>query len=168
MTAGSNAASGKAAAALALHRFGFGPVGDSIDRIAADPRGALLADLDRPNAGRLNVDLTSSGEAARELFDFRATQQAKQKLAQRAKKAAEADGMTPTGAAAEKNETLSDAAAPGIKEPPLPQKLIQAEARARFAAAAHCRYRLCRTAGVVLVEPFLCLRRQDHCHGRPL
>ena len=36
-------AQGKAAAALALHRFGFGPAGDSMAAIAAiagDPRGA--------------------------------------------------------------------------------------------------------------------------------
>jgi len=43
--------SGKAAAALGLHRFGFGPRADTIETIAADPRGALLADLERPNAG---------------------------------------------------------------------------------------------------------------------
>ena len=51
MTAGDKARLGKEAAALALHRFGFGPAGDSIAAIAADPRGALLADLDRPGAG---------------------------------------------------------------------------------------------------------------------
>ena len=34
-------------AALALHRFGFGPVAGSIAAIADDPRGAVLADLDR-------------------------------------------------------------------------------------------------------------------------
>jgi uncharacterized protein (DUF1800 family) len=157
MTAGSNAASGKAAAALALHRFGFGPAGDSIDRITADPRGAVLADLDRPNAGRLNVDLPSSGEAARELFDFRATQQAKQKLAQRAKKAAEADGMTPTAAAAEKNETLSDVAAPGIKEPPLPQGSSRRKPR-RVSPPPLRRISALSNGCVVLVEPFLRLR----------
>jgi uncharacterized protein (DUF1800 family) len=37
-------------AALALHRFGFGPVAGSIAAIADDPRGALLADLERPSA----------------------------------------------------------------------------------------------------------------------
>jgi uncharacterized protein (DUF1800 family) len=44
-------ARGKEAAALALHRFGFGPAADSIAAIAADPQGALLADLERPQAG---------------------------------------------------------------------------------------------------------------------
>jgi uncharacterized protein (DUF1800 family) len=40
-------------AALALHRFGFGPVAGSIAAIADDPCGALLADLERPGAGRV-------------------------------------------------------------------------------------------------------------------
>ena len=59
------AAHGPEAAALALHRFGFGPVGDSISAIANDPRGALLADLDRPGAGQIAAVLPSSAEAAR-------------------------------------------------------------------------------------------------------
>ena len=37
--------SGTAAAALGLHRFGFGPLADTISAIASDPRGALLAGL---------------------------------------------------------------------------------------------------------------------------
>ena len=40
--------SAKAEAALALHRFGMGPRPGSIDKIASDPRGALLAELDSP------------------------------------------------------------------------------------------------------------------------
>src|SRR3977135_4440824 len=43
----------KAQAALALHRFGLGPRPGSIAAIASDPRGALLAELDKPNAGRI-------------------------------------------------------------------------------------------------------------------
>ena len=86
MTAG-----GKEAAALALHRFGLGPAGDGIAAIAADPRGALLADLERPQAGFVAANLPSGGELAREVFDFRAEQTAKQKLALRAQKQAEAE-----------------------------------------------------------------------------
>ena len=90
MTASGKAISGTEAAALALHRFGLGPAGDSITALADDPRGAMLADLDRPNAGRLDAaGLPSSGEAAREIFDFRAAQSAKQKLALRVQKEAE-------------------------------------------------------------------------------
>ena len=53
MSAKSGLSSGKTAAALGLHRFGFGPVGETIAAIAADPRGALLADLERPGAGQI-------------------------------------------------------------------------------------------------------------------
>src|SRR5207344_3113305 len=68
-------------AALALHRFGFGPVTGSIAAIADDPREALLADLERPGAGRVAAaHLPNSGQAARALFEFRAEQQAKEKL----------------------------------------------------------------------------------------
>ena len=84
-------ARGKEAAALALHRFGFGPAGNAIAAIAADPQGALLADLERPQAGLVAANLPSSGEQAREVFDFRAEQSAKQKLALRAQKQVEAE-----------------------------------------------------------------------------
>jgi uncharacterized protein (DUF1800 family) len=40
-------------AALALHRFGFGPRVGSIAAIASVPRGALLADLDRLGVGQI-------------------------------------------------------------------------------------------------------------------
>ena len=44
-------------AALALHRFGLGPrpgtVPGSIAAVASDPRGALLAELDKPGAGQI-------------------------------------------------------------------------------------------------------------------
>ena len=44
-----------AEAALALHRFGLGPRTGSVAAIASDPRGALVAELDRPNAGRITT-----------------------------------------------------------------------------------------------------------------
>ena len=71
------------AAAIALHRFGLGPRSGSIAAIAADPKGALLAELDRPNAGQIaEPTLLSSGQAAREAFAFNQKRQAQQ-LAQR-------------------------------------------------------------------------------------
>ncbi len=127
-------ARGQEAAALALHRFGFGPVGDSIAAIADDPRGALLADLERPAAGRLDTALPSSAEAARAVFDFRAEQRAKQKLAQRVQKAADADSQVQATSDLAKVTMLN--AAPSAQKPPLPQQLIQGEAKARFDAAA--------------------------------
>ena len=36
---------GKANAALCLHRFGVGPRAGSIEAIASDPRGALIAEI---------------------------------------------------------------------------------------------------------------------------
>ena len=126
-------ARGKEAAALALHRFGFGPVGDSITAIAGDPRGALLADLDRASSARISVSLPSSGEAARAVFDFRAEQQAKQKLAQRIQKATDADGEAQ--AISDFAKTMLMDAGPAAQKPPLPQQIIQSEAKARFDAA---------------------------------
>jgi len=43
----------KAQAALALHRFGFGPRPGDISAIASDPRGAVLADL-KTGAGQID------------------------------------------------------------------------------------------------------------------
>ncbi len=132
MSVGGKAVSGKQAAALALHRFGFGPVGDQINAIAADPRGALQADLDRPAAGELKVDLPSSAAAARAVFDFQAQRRAQQILAQRAQKEADANDSRPDMADA------GNAVAPPQQpnQPPLPQQLILNEAKARFDAAA--------------------------------
>jgi uncharacterized protein (DUF1800 family) len=132
-------ARGKEAAALALHRFGFGPAGDLIAAIAADPRGALVADLDRPAAGSIPTNLPTSAVAARRVSDFRAEEQAKQKLAQRAKKEAEANGAAPgmsdTVVQAALAATPPGQKTPENKEPPLPQQLLLGEAKARFDAA---------------------------------
>ena len=124
---------GSEAAALALHRFGFGPAGDSIAAIAADPRGAVLADLDRPQAGRLDVDLSSSAVAVRAVFDFQAERRAQQKLALRVQRASEAEGDA---------RAIMESAKPGMPparpqqhQPPLPQQLIMNEAKARLDAA---------------------------------
>jgi uncharacterized protein (DUF1800 family) len=131
MSGNDRAVSGREAAALALHRFGFGPLGDQIAAIAADPRGALLADLNRPAAGELKVDLPSSAQAARAVFDFQAERRARQILARREQKEAEANGAPGMSDAV-------DAAAlprkPG--QPPLPQQLLLNEAKARCDAAA--------------------------------
>jgi uncharacterized protein (DUF1800 family) len=62
-------------AVLALHRFGFGPRADA--KLAADPRGALLAELERPRAGRIDdPSLLTSAEAAQALRDFRQVRKA--------------------------------------------------------------------------------------------
>jgi uncharacterized protein (DUF1800 family) len=76
-------------AALALHRFGFGPRAGTIAAIASDPRGALLAELDKPNASKIpDAGLMSSGAASRMTSDFIAARAAKQKLETKRQEAA--------------------------------------------------------------------------------
>src|SRR5215831_11429828 len=138
-------------AARALHRFGFGPAAGSIAAIADDPRGALLADLERLGAGRVAAaNLPNSGQAARALFESRAERLAKEKLVQRAKKEAEAkeaeakakgmlggtadgDAMNPNG-----NAQTGKPEAPQNQQnqqPSLPAQLVQNEAKVRIEAA---------------------------------
>jgi len=114
-------------AALALHRFGFGPRGDAIAKISVDPRGALLAELDRPNIARIDDPaLLGSAEAAGAAFDFRQERKA-QRLAQRANQANQAMAPSESNAAAAPNPEKPRNPGPG-----LPQQLYLAEAKARF------------------------------------
>jgi uncharacterized protein (DUF1800 family) len=81
--------SAKAEAALALHRFGMGPRPGSIAAIEADPRGALIAELERPSAGQLAAaSLPSSAKAYRTVADANARRQARAIVAKRAQEAA--------------------------------------------------------------------------------
>ena len=74
----------KLRAALALHRFGFGPAPGSIEAIGDDPRGTMLADLERPDAGLVAAPgLPGTAAEARAFFEYRAKQLAERKLAQR-------------------------------------------------------------------------------------
>jgi uncharacterized protein (DUF1800 family) len=108
-------------AALALHRFGFGPRTGSIEEIAADPRGALIADLDKPGAGQIaNADLPTSGAANRAVFEYNAERNANQK---RTKRDAAQATMEATPAQPEAM--------------PLPRQLFRAEAKARIDAAVN-------------------------------
>src|ERR1700736_2004643 len=103
----------KAEAALALHRFGFGPRAGSIAAIASDPRGALLAELDRPGAGRIgDPDLLTSGEAARAAFNFRQERKA-QRLAERAQREAAKNTPPPATASAQEPAMAAKPVAPG-------------------------------------------------------
>lgn len=129
----------KAEAALALHRFGFGPRAGSIAAIASDPRGALMAELDRPGAGRIaDPDLLSGGEAARAAFNFRQERKA-QRLADRAEREA---AKNAPAAAAEKSASSDAVTQGGAPAPPkpnpqpgVPQQLYLEEAKARIDAA---------------------------------
>jgi uncharacterized protein (DUF1800 family) len=114
----------KTQAAFALHRFGFGPRPGGLDRIASDPRGALLAEL-RPGAGQIsNPGLLSSGAAARQAFEFRQERKAERKekkLRDAATKMAPNADQAPTPASG------------GMI--PVPQQIYFTEAKARYEAA---------------------------------
>src|SRR5476651_1479199 len=137
----------KTSAATALHRFGFGPRAGSIASVAADPRGAMLAELDRPGAGRIaDSDLLTTGEAARAAFDFRqerkaqrlavrAESEAKQAEAKKVADDAKASGKTDMAQAEMKQgdgaptEAMQAAPAKANPGPGIPQQIYLEEAK---------------------------------------
>jgi uncharacterized protein (DUF1800 family) len=140
--------------AFALHRFGFGPRADSTAKLAADPRGALLAELDRPGAGVINdPKLLTSAEAAQAQRDFRQVRKAARLVERSAQAAAPQPAQTlPRGkpdmqsadmqsadkqaAAAMKPPADAKPAAAPNPGPGLPQQLLLEEGKARIGAAA--------------------------------
>src|SRR5439155_13644024 len=121
------AADPKAEAALALHRFGLGPRAGSIAGIASDPRGALLAELDRAGAGRINnPDLLTSGAAARAAFAY---QQAQRAARQAERAAQQANAPSGAGSAEMRDQSAAPAARPN-PGPGVPQQIYLAEAKA--------------------------------------
>ena len=132
-------------AALALHRFGFGPRADSIAKFASDPRGALLAELDRPGAGLIaDPNLLTSAEAAQAQRDFRQVRKAARLLERQGPPPARGKpgpDMPPTA------DMQSRDAQPDMKSPAdgksaaapnpanLPQQVLLEEAKARIGAA---------------------------------
>jgi len=125
-------------AALALHRFGLGPRPGSITTIASDPTAALVADLDRPNAGEISAaGLLSSGAITRATVQFNAERTAKERLEARrreeAKAAAQAGQMA---AEAGMMETADKPANPQQPQPETPMlQNLYAEAKAHFEVA---------------------------------
>jgi uncharacterized protein (DUF1800 family) len=128
----------KVEATLALHRFGLGPRVGSIAAIASDPRGALLAEISSPGAGRINDPaLPTSGEGARAAFKF-AQEQRAVRLAERAARDTNSANARNGGAPSEMSspETAAPAApARPNTGPGVPQRLYLDEARARIHAA---------------------------------
>lgn len=124
-------ADGKTLASLALHRFGLGPRKGSIASIASDPRGALIAELDRAGAGQIaNGALLASAPALRAVADFNAERRAKQILIARAQKDAERSRT-------EAGEADAAPAMPGMADPApnVGQQIYLSEVRARLDAA---------------------------------
>ena len=130
--------SAKAEAVLALHRFGMGPRPGSIAAIESDPRGALIAELERPSASEIAASgLPSSAKAYRAVTDANAKRQAKAVLARKeqdAKRQQMADAASMTeGTAQGRDEMATKTAADAIPDPG--RQIYLEEARVRIAAA---------------------------------
>ena len=119
----------KGAAALALHRFGLGPRAGSIAAIASDPRGALLAELEKPGIGQIaNAELLSAAQATRAVFNFRQERQARLIAQRKAEEERKESGMS-----MESMDAKPDADLPAAEA--VPQQNFQREVKARFDAA---------------------------------
>ena len=131
-----------AQAALALHRFGFGPKAGAIASIASDPRGALIAELDKKGAGLIGAPhLMGSSAASRAVLEFNAERQARERLERRKREQQEHAGG-PQGMQPTVQPALPPAPAPVANQaktapppPPLPQRIFLDEAKARIDAA---------------------------------
>ena len=138
--------SAKADAVLALHRFGAGPRPGSIAAIGGDPRGALIAELDRPLGLSAAASLPPSAKAYRTVADANARRTARAKQAQQAKKqqmasADQAQGQPEgqaQGYAQEKDaaEMAAKQAADAIPDPGRPMYLQEAKLRTEAALGA--------------------------------
>lgn len=137
--------SAKAAAVLALHRFGMGPRPGSIAAVGTDPRGALIAELDRPLALNAAASLPTSAKAYRTVADANARRTARAKQAQQqAKKqqmAAAAPAMSEDhtqtqGQEKDAAEMAAKQAAEAVPDPGRPIYLQEAKLRTEAALAA--------------------------------
>jgi uncharacterized protein (DUF1800 family) len=128
----------KGAAALALHRFGLGPRAGAIAAIASDPRGALLAELDKPGAGQVaDKDMLTAAQGARLAFGYNQEQRAKQ-IAQRIseeQRKTSAAVMTPMEEPKDDPASMALPEPPAPKQPTPPQQNVNREIKARIDAA---------------------------------
>ena len=137
----SSAAAAKAL--LALHRFGMGPRPGSIDAIAADPREALIAELDHPPLLPVTASaLPSSAAAYRAVADANAKRQAKIILAKRAADRAKQQqmGASPAmadGSAQDASDIALKAAAEAVPDPGRQIYLDEAKLRTEAALTAN-------------------------------
>ncbi|SIO13652.1 Uncharacterized conserved protein, DUF1800 family [Bradyrhizobium erythrophlei] len=129
--------SAKAEAVLALHRFGMGPRPGSIAAIGADPRGALIAELERSSPSQIALPGLSSAKAFRAVNDANAKRQAKAILARKEQDAktqqmAQAPAMT-EGSTPGAGEMAAKMAAEAVPDPG--RQIYLEEARIRTEAA---------------------------------
>jgi uncharacterized protein (DUF1800 family) len=131
--------SAKAEAALALHRFGMGPRPGSIAAILSDPRGALLAELERPSAGEVAATaLPSSSKAFRAVADANAKRQARAIVAAREQREAKKQQMAEAPSMMEGGEQAAGATAARIAAEAVPdpgRPIYLEEAKVRIGAA---------------------------------
>ena len=129
--------SAKAEATLALHRFGMGPRPGSIAAIEADPRGALIAELERPSVAEIAATaLPSSAKAFREVTDAYAKRQAKAIVAKReqeAKRKQMSEAASMMEGAAQGAGEMAAKIAEAVPDPGRP--IYLEEAKVRIAAA---------------------------------
>jgi uncharacterized protein (DUF1800 family) len=127
----------KGAAALALHRFGLGPRAGSIAAIASDPRGALLAELEKPGAGQAIGDgLLTASQAARAAFSFAQKRQAQQIASRMTDEQRLATGVQPNAMEMKTEEPNMAAPQPGVApQPDPPAQNVFREVKARIDAA---------------------------------
>lgn len=137
--------SAKAAAVLALHRFGMGPRPGSIAAIGTDPRGALIAELDRPLALSAASSLPTSAKAYRTVADANARRTARAKQAQQQAKKQQMAAAAPAtsedqtqtqGQEKDAAEMAAKQAADAIPDPGRPIYLQEAKLRTEAALAA--------------------------------
>jgi uncharacterized protein (DUF1800 family) len=134
--------SAKAEAALALHRFGMGPRPGSIAAIEADPRGALIAELERPSTSLAAAStLPASAKAFRTVNEANAKRQAKTILAAKAQQEAKRQQMAEAPAMMEGSEqattaTAAKAAAEAVPDPGRGFYLDEAKIRTEAAFGA--------------------------------
>lgn len=104
--------SAKAEAALALNRFGMGPRPGSIAAIAGDPRGALIAELERPSAELAGAfALPPSARAYRVVNEANAKRQARAIIAKKEQDAAKKQQMADASVMTEATSREAGAAA---------------------------------------------------------
>ena len=132
--------SAKAEAVLALHRFGTGPRPGSVTAIESDPRGALIAELDRPSAASAASMLPSSAKAFRTVADANARRQAKAIVATKqeaAKRQQMADASVMTeGTTPGMSASAEKMAAEAVPDPGRPIYLQEAKVRTEAALSA--------------------------------
>lgn len=135
----------RAETVLSLQRFGMGPRPGSIAAMGSDPRGALIAELDRPLTLTAAAGLPASAKAFRTVADANARRTARVKQAQQQAKKQQVAAAAPAmsedqaqGQVQDKDaaEMAAKQAADAVPDPGRPMYLQEAKLRTEAALAA--------------------------------